>query len=377
MPTIDFNERCYFLTHYHSDHYGGLASYWKHGMIYCTNTTANLICNVIGVDAKTVRRVKIGETVTIKGAHVTFMDANHCPGAAILLFQLDGGLTHLHTGDLRYCPAMKRYPALQGVKIDRLYLDTTYAHPKHTFMAQDESILKIVTLAKQFIAEHPSDGIIYMSAYNLGKERVIFALTDALNLPVYMDADKIHIMNQIEGGAERVQSGAFTSDPHGARIHICNMSFLGTVFPYFKPNFQNIRSHLEDLNKLAPAAGAMKHFLDSKGVQMPLILPAEEPCTHTNTSTTTSTTSTTTTAIHTPLTAALAFIPTGWADMGNFNKQHSLLTEDSITVCIVPYSEHSNCNELVEFVGFLKPREVIPTVYSDVSTCAVFVIVLY
>ena len=372
MPSVEFHDRCYFLTHYHSDHYGGLSRVWSHGLIYCTSTTANLICNVLNVDVKKVRRVNVGDAITIKGARVTFMDANHCPGAAILLFQLDTGLTHLHTGDLRYCPAMKLYPALQNVKIDRLYLDTTYAHPKHTFMAQDESIARIVTLAKQFIAENPEGGIIYMSAYNLGKERVIFALNDALQVPVFMDADKIQIISQIDGGLERVQSGQFTSNPHGAKIHICSMGFLGSLFPYFKPNFDNIRQHIEDLNKCAPEAGIMEHFLHSKSNPMPLILPAVS-----DTRNLLSRASEKNTAATHKITKAIAFIPTGWADMGNFNKQHSIMTEDNVTVCIVPYSEHSNCNELIEFVTFLKPREVIPTVFSDVSTFLMYSFVLY
>ena len=267
---------------------------------------------------------------------------------------------------------MKLYPALQNVKIDRLYLDTTYAHPKHTFMAQDESIARIVTLAKQFIAENPEGGIIYMSAYNLGKERVIFALNDALQVPVFMDADKIQIISQIDGGLERVQSGQFTSNPHGAKIHICSMGFLGSLFPYFKPNFDNIRQHIEDLNKCAPEAGIMEHFLHSKSNPMPLILPAVS-----DTRNLLSRASEKNTAATHKITKAIAFIPTGWADMGNFNKQHSIMTEDNVTVCIVPYSEHSNCNELIEFVTFLKPREVIPTVFSDVSTFLMYSFVLY
>lgn len=45
----------------------------------------------------------------------------------------EGGYSkiYLHTGDMRYHPKMKNYAALQNIKIDKIFLDTTYAHPKH------------------------------------------------------------------------------------------------------------------------------------------------------------------------------------------------------------------------------------------------------
>ena len=37
----------------------------------------------------------------------------------------------LHTGDMRFHKNMKNYTALQNIKIEKIFLDTTYAHPKH------------------------------------------------------------------------------------------------------------------------------------------------------------------------------------------------------------------------------------------------------
>ncbi|KAJ1398370.1 beta-lactamase-like protein [Ochromonadaceae sp. CCMP2298] len=324
MDDVDIKDRCYFLTHFHGDHYGGLTASWRWGTIYCSDTTANLICNIMKVKEEWVRRVAMDSTISIQGAKVTFLSANHCPGAVLLLFQLSSGLTHLHTGDMRYSPAMKLYPALQSAKVDRLYLDTTYAHPKHTFLPQDESISTIVSAAVAFMRANPQDGIIYLSAYNLGKERVIFAVADAVQSRVYMDHKKIKIMQQIDGGRQRVASGKFTTNPHAARVHVCGMGELGSLHPYFKPNFKNISA-----------------LWVRKG----------------------------------PYNKALAFIPTGWAASSNWNLQHSVLSETlsgvEVTVQTVPYSEHSNYDELIEFVTFVKPREVVPTVYNDVSLCSV------
>ena len=42
----------------------------------------------------------------------------------------------LHTGDMRWKPSLADAPALQGLRIDLLFLDTTYASPKHTHPPQ-------------------------------------------------------------------------------------------------------------------------------------------------------------------------------------------------------------------------------------------------
>ena len=111
--------------------------------------------------------VDMGSTVSIPHADVTFLDANHCPGAALLLFKIKKNVVqvsnshtsgqvqsrnrkrgkeeeeerggkgveyskiYLHTGDMRYHPRMQQYPALRNIRIDKIFLDTTYAHPKH------------------------------------------------------------------------------------------------------------------------------------------------------------------------------------------------------------------------------------------------------
>lgn len=78
----DVSQRIYFLTHFHSDHYMGLSQGWRAGHIYCSTTTAKLLINVMKIRrVELIHAVDIGETITIPGATVTFLDANHCPGA--------------------------------------------------------------------------------------------------------------------------------------------------------------------------------------------------------------------------------------------------------------------------------------------------------
>jgi DNA cross-link repair 1A protein len=169
----DPKDRNYFLTHYHGDHYGGLHEKWAEGRIYCSEISARLVINIMKVDPSLVTSIPMGGRVRIPGGTVIFLDANHCPGAAMLLFELDDGSVYLHTGDMRYDPKMKKYPHFNcNLHIDKIFLDTTYAHPKHKFAPQKDSIASIVKQCKEFLGNHPN-GLILLSAYNIGKERII------------------------------------------------------------------------------------------------------------------------------------------------------------------------------------------------------------
>ena len=45
----------------------------------------------------------------------------------------------LHTGDMRWKSSLADAAALQGIRIDTLFLDTTYASSKHTHPPQVRS----------------------------------------------------------------------------------------------------------------------------------------------------------------------------------------------------------------------------------------------
>ena len=67
----------------------------------------------------------------------------------------------------------------------------------------------------------------------------------------------------------------------------------------------------------------------------------------------------------------LGFIPSGWADGSNYNKKNATQTKFvngvQCIVKIIPYSEHSNYNEILEYIKFVKPTKIIPTVYKDAN----------
>ncbi|PWA99704.1 DNA LIGASE 6 [Artemisia annua] len=62
----------------------------------------------------------------------------------------------------------------------------------------------------------------------------------------------------------------------------------------------------------------------------------------------------------------VGFVPTGWTyevKKSNF----AVRVKDEFEIHLVPYSEHSNYEELREYVKFLRPKRVIPTVGVDVG----------
>lgn len=312
----------YFLTHFHGDHYGGLSDKWQSGTIWCTKITASLIIQQLKVQKDIVKEISVGETTVIDGVEVTALDANHCPGAVMLLFHIqETGDVHLHCGDMRFYEEMKGYVALKKVKVKNLYLDTTYALERHSFLSQKESITLVVEAVRDFFSTHSTSGVVCISAYNIGKERMITAVMDALGLKCYVDERKLSMLRLLGPDyLQRVTDGSFTTDPSETPLHVVGMGFAGGLWPFFQADFDNPRAYLASL----PVA-------DGK----------ERPS------------------------AALCIIPTGWATSSNYNRNHQLQVDGSITVQAVPYSEHSSADELTSFVRFIKPEKIIPTVYKD------------
>ena len=48
-----------------------------------------------------IRIVELNTPIIVEGVRITYMDANHCPGAAMILFEVPGKRPVLHTGDCR------------------------------------------------------------------------------------------------------------------------------------------------------------------------------------------------------------------------------------------------------------------------------------
>ncbi|RXN09749.1 DNA cross-link repair 1A [Labeo rohita] len=289
----------YFLTHFHSDHYGGLK---KDSVlpIYCNKITGNLVKSKLKVAEQYVHVLPMNTECIVQGVKVTLLDANHCPGAAMLLFVLPGGQTVLHTGDFRADPSMERYPELQGLKIQTLYLDTTYCSPEYTFPTQQEVITFAVNRAFEWVTLNPRT-LVVCGTYAIGKEKVFLAVSEVLGSKACLSKDKYNTMCCLE--SEEIGWG-ITTDWQAAQVH---------VLPMMQLNFKNLRTHL---NKFSRQYDQL-----------------------------------------------VAFKPTGWTFNQSVRVEDiQPQTQGNISIYGIPYSEHSSFLELKRFVQWLQPKKIIPTV---------------
>jgi DNA cross-link repair 1A protein len=166
----------YWLTHFHSDHYGGITKDWNHGTIYCSLPTANLVNQQLGVDKKWLHPIPMNVPTVVESngrpITVTLLDANHCPGAVMFLFEV-GNRRILHVGDFRWNTetmlkqAPLRYLHNNKIRLDELYLDTTYCDERYSFPTQNEAIHACVKVAIQE-STRPGKALFLFGAYTIG-----------------------------------------------------------------------------------------------------------------------------------------------------------------------------------------------------------------
>ena len=105
--------RLVFLTHFHADHYSGIAETLAARddiTVLCTEITRSLVLSKLHVPQKQIQSLQMCEPRFITEPLVTSEDetftvtalpANHCPGSAAFLFEFGNGPRWLHTGDFR------------------------------------------------------------------------------------------------------------------------------------------------------------------------------------------------------------------------------------------------------------------------------------
>ncbi|KAK9448047.1 DNA repair metallo-beta-lactamase-domain-containing protein [Limtongia smithiae] len=360
------NISMYFLTHFHSDHYGGLSKNWTHGKIYCSEITGDLIIQELKVDPMYVVKLPMNEPIDFGKFTVSLIDANHCPGSVLFLFE--SPLTKiLHTGDFRAVPAHVTHPLVYKKRIDTLYLDTTYLNPKYTFPQQSDVvnacaelcfkiqrdpqlvsrmvagggasskpglISSMLSLAKPVVAAaqaRDSAGrlLVIVGTYSIGKERMAMAIARKLKTKIYAQPNKRRIFACLN---DPELNDLLTDNPNDGQVHVVSLQeirpdTLNSYLDQFTSHFARIIGFRPTGWTFTPSK-VRKQTTDLASVPLDTIIRDWLP----------------------PYTSAPPHMIPGRG------------STDRVSHFSVPYSEHSSFRELACFCTALDVGRVIPTV---------------
>ncbi|XP_001869076.2 DNA cross-link repair 1A protein [Culex quinquefasciatus] len=216
----------YFLSHFHADHYIGLKKSFDKPLIM-SPITASLVAAFINVDRVHYILLDLHETIVLDGVRITALDANHCPGAVLFLFQLPTGTNLLHTGDFRASPAMEEYPEFWNMDIHTLYLDTTYLSTKYCFKDQWESVSDAVREVKTFLGRNIGRNVLIVcGSYLVGKEKVWLELAARTGFRVWTEPNRRKAVDAVAVECPLQTRGVIVDDPRDAQIHVLSMGKL-------------------------------------------------------------------------------------------------------------------------------------------------------
>ncbi|XP_022728868.1 DNA cross-link repair protein SNM1 [Durio zibethinus] len=294
----------WFLTHFHMDHYQGLTKSFRHGKIYCSSITARLVNMKLGIPWEMLQVLPLNQKINVSGIDVTCLDANHCPGSIMILFEPPNGKAVLHTGDFRFSEEMAVMSLWHACPIHTLILDTTYCNPQYDFPKQ-EAVIQFVIEAIQAEAFNPKT-LFLIGSYTIGKERLFLEVARVLRRKVYITTAKLRLLECLGFSEEDMQW--FTCNEQESQIHVVPMWTLAS----FK---------------------RLKHISNQYASRFSLIV---------------------------------AFSPTGWTvGKGKKKSPGRRWQQGTIIRYEVPYSEHCSFTELREFVKLLSPETIIPSVNND------------
>lgn len=417
-----------------ADHYQGLDDTFEfHGKkILCTAVTGALCHEVLGVNEDNIIKLPWDTPVLVllrsleRGFFISLTDANHCPGAAMVFFEVPKTIknqqrlcqnaqelkhvcddessvtahclsqrdfdflrkkcgeteTSLHSGDMRYHSDMLESWTLRHCRkhLDRLYLDSTYARPRHTFVPQEEAIDNIDKTVEAYEKEGQRN-LYVVCTYLVGKERILLKLAQRLaertatpeGNRVWLSQKKMRILEQL--ALPPKEHSWFTTNKSDARIFVvkyvtpslwcgannCNficrlhlhysMHVAGKPFPYFQPDYERLRRVLETEY---PRFNRIVVFVPTGWVN---------------------------TSKH----KTLSFGPVyprkdeGFSGVEDIEENEFVANSKELEhenyasrsekidgyIHLEPYSEHSSFAELKEFIASLKPITLIPTVFAN------------
>ena len=204
--------------------------------MWCTRATAALCAQRLGVARERLRVADVGRPFVVDGVRCVFVDANHCPGAAMIVFHYRGpGLDDLPgntsaenaesfgdgeagdgrmespaaprpviaTGDCRWHEGMRRDPHLRWAA-----RALAGGHAGHDVLRPEARVSDAGLGAR--VRSRRGDGggvrervrtLFLFGTYTIGKERVFFEAAEALGKKVYVGKQKMRTLTRCSRGA--------------------------------------------------------------------------------------------------------------------------------------------------------------------------------
>ena len=244
----------------------------------------------------------------------------------------------------------------------RLHSDTFYTRCHLMFCCKDTIVSMLCRL-------------IMISSYNIGKEKVFIEVARRTGRPVCVTAAKMAILRLEDWPWDVPFDDVFTCNDKASSVFAVPWNQIGDTWPYFRPNYANMEifaqsyaplhsgqegqkciiftcrqlctydRHLHDY--VLPGCAQLAHMVHTACYLM-------RPCMCQSTGG----------ACRQGATSAIGFVPTGWVDSGKC-EGFRVVEKEPWKIHLIPYSEHSSFPELQEFVTFLKPKQIIPTVGAN------------
>ncbi|XP_076089753.1 protein artemis-like [Mytilus galloprovincialis] len=252
----NLKSKCFFLSHIHEDHTVGLdrptflemlqAS--SDVFLYCSEVTKLLLLEkpkyshlehyvrVLPINVPTEVSIPQQGSCKIGTVEVTLINASHCPGSVMFLFDGTEGIC-LYTGDFRWdSQQITNIPALHdkngSVKhIDSLYIDTTFCHESSIYIpSREDSANAVYNLVKEWIGKGPNYVVHFKARTQYGHEHLMKEVSIKTGHKVYVSKEKCEIYKQIPGLED-----IFTSDPSETPVHACKGKWPSDSLPWGKP----------------------------------------------------------------------------------------------------------------------------------------------
>ncbi len=398
----------YFCSHAHTDHMIGLSSTWCRGIIYCSEITRELLLIEYPSLTNYIKSLPTEQSSIIElvltnknnnandsnnhnssacSKHETFsvslFPSNHCPGSVLFLFQGLFG-TILYTGDYRYDSTQYDFHLLNQVRnyrIDYLYSDVTFCSRalvlQRDFPSYKQSIQSIINSCDKYLSQYKNNDNnnnssilprIYIACESLGTERILLALFKHFNYKIYVNptqfSKRIKQLNcfiETNSAIDIITIDESSYTP----FHLCSSSQMQQFAQYDGKLRQENKTNNPALF-LKPSTMWFVHNMVSAGsILSPLAInnnivvnTQSSLFNHINNNNYSSTLGLGNSMNKIAQLAVASNLKS--SAVNELSNKSKIDYYDRFGVLHILYSQHSSCNEVLEFVNFIKPKLFIP-----------------